>query len=215
MRLYHGIFVCNRDTELAASHIDDTNRVCRQTGGPEPEWVSCFYGRQCNAPLDLPHVALGFDDYYENLPMKTYAMLRHALKVEGWDRFLKTDANSRLTYVNWGAVSERDLVGFTGRARLASGESIPRSSGRLLPPDKVTQPACREEYRGPLCEIWCGGPAYILSRRLAEIIVSYGIWHARSFAAEDGMVSTIAYQHGMGAFPGIGYFSDGRNQKND
>lgn len=202
MKLYSGILVCDRDNDLAKEHV----RGLAEWG----EMEHCLYYGMDQHPVEgLQYHIVGIHELYENLPMKTYCMFKHALE-RPWTHLLKTDVNARVHSIRWDVVREADLTGFLSvsrDSRIGKGVRLV-SAGRILPPQSVTQPALLEEYRGPQSERWVGGPAYIVSRRLAELVVGLGIWQARAFAAEDIMVSTVAQHHGMRIEAGLGYISD-------
>jgi hypothetical protein len=210
MQIYNGIFCCTRDNDFVVPHIAHMADL-------QVPMTHCLYYGMGQVPVEgVPHHVCEIHDLYENLTMKTYCMLKHALQ-HPWDRFIKTDVNSYVTMLDWDTVASYDLVGYLV---LAAGSSvgpyqIPAASGHYLPLNKLAQPALAEEYLGPSAKWWVGGPAYVISRRLAEEIVKRGIWYTRSFAAEDVLVSVVAEQCGWPAVAGLGYFSDRRNQINN
>lgn len=211
MRIYNGIFCCERDNHHVSEHIASLKELA-------VPMVHClYYGMGQKVVEDVPHHVVGVHELYENLPMKTYCMLEHALRTADWDRFLKTDVNSKVLSVDWQMVEEHDLVGYLALQPgcRAGKEEHPRLWARILPPNKISQPALVEPYLGHLSEWWVGGPAYVLSRRLAQRIVDRGIWAARAYAAEDMMVCSVAMQNGIRPVAGVGYFTDGMEQVNE
>lgn len=203
MKLYNGIIIYDRDNHLAQTHLKSLAKLGKQM-------EHCFYYGMDSHPAEgITYCVVDIEERYENLPMKTYCMFKHALKFE-WDRFLKTDANAKVHSVKWDIVKRTDLTGFlavTPESRIG-GPTLPVFGGRVLNRKLIHQPALGEPYLGPQSEYWVGGPAYIVSRRLAEAVVQRGIWAARAFAAEDMMVSTVAMQHSMTIEAGVGYISD-------
>lgn len=201
MQLFHAIVVCKRDEHLIPWHVEQVARL----GIPMVRW--CYYG----TPLDgLPptcreqyHVVPALE-LYENLPVKTYCLLRHALTIPGWTHLLKTDVNSYPTSLDVSALERANMIGYRC-------STFPGRVGHIT---KVSQKALAEPYRGDLPQVWCGGPAYAISRLLALKVVQRGVWYARGWPYEDVMVSMIATMEGMPPETGIGYQSDGRDQRN-
>lgn len=201
VKLFNAVILCKRDERFIEWHIQRLNEL----GVPMERWF--YYG--VDPQNGLPtcnHTYWVVDalELYENLPVKTYGLLKHALTRPDWTHLLKTDVNSYPYGVDWEAVKQHDMVGYWS-------DRPPGRNGHLR---RVRQGILNESYTGPLPGQWCGGPAYIISRRLAEKVVERGVWYARGCAYEDVMVSVIANESGMPPQPGLGYFTDGRRYHN-
>ncbi len=210
MKLYHAIIVCSRDAELVDWHMKHAQPALESIG--QADCPRClYYGIPLVGPAVEPFDCSGYGthvvpflDIYENLPLKTYGMLQHALTIPEWTHLLKADVNSYPTYLDPDAIQKHHLVGFYTRTH-------PGRTGHM---GKVYQAGLSEPYMGTTPEKWCGGPAYVLSRLLATKIVDRGAWYARRWPWEDVMVSQIADECGWTAKPGVGYWTDGSDSRN-
>jgi len=193
LEVYSAIICCERDEHLVQRHIDHLRNDV--SGAIEQQCV--YYGRSLTEreqPYASPSFVVGALDIYENLPLKTYCMLEHALR-SNWDVLLKTDVNAAITSIDWAPIVASDLCGFV----------CDHVGGRRAHAAKVTQACLAEPYSGPLPGRWIGGPAYTVSRRLAKLVVARGVWFARSHVYEDQMVSLVAEEHGIIAEQAIMY----------
>lgn len=194
IQIYHAVFCCERDEGLLKDHV----REIKGFGVPMQRCV--YFGvanREPYCPSVLYHV-VGADDTYENLPVKTFCMMEHALAAGDWDVLLKTDVNAKGIEIDWPQCDRYELVGMVSDTL----------GSRVNHRHNVKQPALREPYCGPMPARWVGGPAYCVSRRLARLVVASGVWAARGFAYEDQMVSLIAEQNGIAAQQGITWTAD-------
>ncbi len=192
MIIYHAIICHERDVHYLDEHIVSVNRVSN------PMERCVYFGASLSGDppkCHLPHHVVGAFDLYENLPLKTFCLLEHALAAANWDVLLKTDANTEVLEIDWQLASRYELTGHIGEIQ----------SSRIYHANKVCQSALSEGYSGPLPSRWVGGPAYCLNRQLARLIVARGIWYARGHAYEDQMVSLVAEESGFVAQQGIRY----------
>lgn len=202
MNVYNAIVVCGRDEHLLPWHVEHVDKL-----GVKMQRC-CYFGTpfRSSAPLwtDNPHPThvVSAVELYENLPLKTFEIFAHALQFD-WTHLLKTDVNSYPTFVDWGLVEQCHLVGFCSQY----------PAGRIGHRGKVAQSVLNAPFTGPMPQVWCGGPAYVASRRLVEKVVERGPWYARGFAYEDQMVSLVACENGWPPADGVGYFSDGQEQR--
>lgn len=197
MNVYHAIICCRRDEALLEQHLVTLHGKWHGDAAAIERCVYFGHSRDESLPqCGLAHHVIGALDLYENLPVKTYCLIEHALSTsEGWDVLLKTDATAEVVSIDWDAVARHELVGLVA--------DWPASRMNHRP--KVFQPALRESYAGPLPSRWVGGPAYAIHRSLAKQVVARGIWYARGHAYEDQMVSLVAEEAGIAAAPGIVY----------
>ena len=194
MKLYHAIICCPRDVRWVPWHVKHVDSRLS-----EKLVHRCVYFGQ---PLDgqppqcsEAHHVVGALDTYENLPVKTYCLMEHALEKKDWDVLLKTDCNAEIKSVDWDKCGRYELTGFVSTL----------SGVRLCHAGRVFESALNESYGGTLPRRWVGGPAYAVSRRLAKLIVARGVWYARSHAYEDQMISLVAEEHGIPAEQAIVY----------
>ena len=193
MIVYNGIFCCERDNRFAEGHarqLDTLGRTMRHC---------LYYGRQGDRVAGMNSEALQIDENYENLPVKTMCMLKHAMQFN-WDVFLKTDVNACVASIKWDVVEVSHLTGFVSYKPVSIGPGKNCKS--------ISQKALLEPCLAPTPKCWMGGPAYTLSRELAAMIVIKGAWWARQFWAEDQMVALIAEECGITPVPAIGYIAD-------
>jgi hypothetical protein len=199
MNLFHGIIVCERDKELCEAHVEETLKV---VPGSYP---SCFYWGKPGPVGHFGCHVVPVEDTYANLPVKTFCMLRHALTFPDWDIFLKTDVNTRLLAVDWNCLYKYDLIGYM-RLNPDGTSLLPT---RRLGDGQVNDPVYTDRYNGPMPVRWVGGPAYALTRRLAQAVVDQGIWFARSWPWEDLMVSYVCETRGWDIGEGVSYWPGG------
>ncbi len=195
LKIYHAIFCCERDVGLIDDHVRDIENL----GVPMDRCV--YFGMAEQRELrhgDTPVRIVGIDETYENLPVKTFCMMEHALSEGEWDVLLKTDVNAKDIRIEW---PQLDRHGLVGRVSDLPGSRVGHCK-------RVSQPALTEPYDGPMPKRWVGGPAYCVSRHLARLIVAEGAWGARRYAAEDQMVSLIAERHGIVAAQGATWTND-------
>lgn len=192
MQIYNGIFCCERDNGHIQAHLENLDSLGR------PMQHCLYYGMGQEVAEGVPSYVVGIRDSYENLPLKTYCMFRHALDFE-WDVFLKTDVNARVAKILWDAVEKSDLSGYVAHWRVRPG----------IPVSKINQPALAEVCRLEMPKDWVGGPAYALSRRMVRAVVVKGIWWCRQWPMEDAMVSRVAAEVGVVPQPAIHYMADG------
>lgn len=195
MILYHAILTCKRDEGCLQRHVMRVDSVY------VPQFRWCYYakdiaGREPDCPIQ--HHVVDCLELYENLPVKVCGIMAHALTVDGWTHLMKADVNKWITAIDLANIEQADLAGFVGK----------QEPGRTGHVGRVSQGILNEDYRGPLPSRWCGGPAYIVSRRLAEKIVSKGAWWCRQWPWEDVMVGMIAKEYNMTVLPGLGVWDD-------
>ena len=201
MNLFHAVIVCPRDGNLARWHVEHVDDLKLPIGH---RYFYCgipTQGEACKLDGNYQVYEIPFLELYENLPLKTYGLMKHALTFPEWTHLLKTDINSYPAFADLKMVEQHHLVGYRG---------ISKPAGRTNHFPKVHQQGLTEPHLGPLPDCWVGGPAYIASRTLAEKIVARGPWYARGWPYEDVMVSQIALEHGWPAQPGVSYWTDGR-----
>jgi hypothetical protein len=202
MKLFHAIFCYGPHNHLLDSQCKTVDDVI----GFPPVRRVVYYGQGTEVVrCGLETHVVGARESYENLPLKTYGLILHALTDPNWDVLLKTDVNSMLGYFNAELVESHDLVGYCGHRKDT------RSIALGYHTDRVSEPLLREHWKGPEPSSWIGGPAYTMSRRLASFVISKGVWWARSWPYEDIMVSCAADELGSPAVGGIGYYSDADN----
>lgn len=199
MKLFHAIFSYGPHHSL----LPEQCRVVDGVLGFSPVRRVVYVGTDTEVPEGIESFVVGARETYENLPLKTYGLLQHALQDPGWDRLLKTDVNSRLGWFDAATVEGNHLVGYCqwrdpNRRRIARSYHSNRGTERLL----------AENWAGEEPASWIGGPAYAISRELAQFIIAKGVWAARAWPYEDIMVSAAADEFGAPAVAGIGYFSD-------
>ena len=206
MLLHHAIIVCHRDEHLIPEHVRHVDALLDGRGIARSR--CCYFAESEDWIPDtggVPFHIVQFLEMYENLPLKTYGMMQHALTIPGWTHLLKADVNSHPTAFDTDAIENNHLVGYytdtTGYCANHAG--------------RVEQLGLAEPFMGPMPTVWCGGPAYVVSRLLATKIVSLGAWAARAWPYEDQMVSHIAAENGWPAVPGIGYWTDGKDWRQD
>ncbi len=208
MHFFHGIIVCKKDEHLIEWHIEQVDKLLECLGATCTRFL--YYGIDLDgAEPDTggrPYWIVPFFDTYENLPLKTYGMVWHALTIPGWTHLLKTDVNSYPSVIKPEIVRTHHLAGY----RTTTAAGITAHDGR------VRQAGLNEPYMGPheFPEVWCGGPAYIMSRLLAMKLGEKGAWWARSWPYEDVMVSALAVENGWPAAGGVGYWTDGNEYHN-
>jgi len=201
MKLYVAVYTCKRDEHLSLHKAETLDLIgCTRPyyfyyGMDEPTPPPCL----CENP-QLPTTVLECVEEYENFPVKTYGLCKHALETDDtWTHLLKTDVNRTIFYIDWEKASEADFAGMV----------LPWEGGREYRFAEFHEPILREPYLGPLSKQYCGGPAYIISRRLAKLIVERGVWAARSMKSEDMYVGLVAEQNGIVPVPAIRYYEDG------
>jgi len=215
MKLYHAIIACERDIGLADWHVANASRALEAIG--QKDCQRCLYfgippdGRdRLQTEHDMSHATVDthvvpFLDTYENLPLKTYGMLQHALTLPGWTHVLKADVNSYPSRLDAMAIVQHHLTGFYANTPPGRDNHVP----------KVLQRGLGEAYPGDLPNEWVGGPAYVISRLLVMQVVDRGAWYARGWPWEDVMVSKVAEECGCPARPGVGYWTDGNEWHNE
>lgn len=196
MIVYNGIFCYSKDFHMAEGHVKHLDSL----GHP---MTHCLYpGMDSGVTSEnttVPFHAIGVREAYEDLPVRTMAMLQHALTIPNWTVFLKTDVNTVVHSIDWDVVANKNLVGFISTDWLND----------LYPPySRINQPALHQKTNHGLPVAWMGGPAYAMSRALAYQIAQFGTWYARQFAHEDIMVAMIARVFGVFPCAGIGYYSE-------
>ena len=184
LAVYHGIFCCARDADFVVSHaglIDILGLTAhcayftRKDVMPlVPQWED----------LDIGSHRVGTDGGRDNLPLLTYGMMQHALTLQGWTHLLKTDCNIEVLSIDWEAVAKSDYAG------CVTNNGIARC---YLPAER--EPILREPWRGKAPKRWCYGSAYVVSRKLAQLVVAH----------EDVMVACIAEEAGFTPVPAITY----------
>jgi len=189
MRIYHGIICCARDEALIPAHVANVDCFL------SPVHRCAYFGDGPKPTYDIPVHQVGARESYENLPVKTFCMLEHALRHTDWFGLLKTDVNASLDEIDLDACRRHHLVGYVA--------DVPGyRTGHL---ERVAEQALDKPYDGPLARQWVGGPAYYVSRRLAALVVARGVWYARGHAYEDHMVSLVAEENGIVPVQGIRY----------
>lgn len=206
--LYNAVFVYEPDNKYVQRHKTHIRSVWND---PDHFKQVFYYGLNQHPMGDCDWHVLGHYDNYESLALKTYGLMKHALESDfPWQRLLKTDVNTELFNVNWEAVFEHDFCGYVMPPG-PGGESTLSGNHHFW---RVSQPIMAQPYNGPKPLYWVGGPAYTVSRRLAQMVVDRGPWAARGHAAEDWMVSMIAQDNNIRPQPGVGYFSEGKGFTN-
>ncbi len=198
MKVFNAVVVCERDAHLMKWHADAIDGL----GVPMQRrfyFGTRLDGRPCSQSGEDIRT-LGVHELYENLPVKVCCMFKDALTVSDWTHLLKTDVNSRIEKIDWAIVQQEEMIGYVAWTK-------PARSGHR---GRVAQSALNQDYDGPLPSVWCGGPAYAISRRLAQCVADRGVWSARSHAYEDTMVALIAAENGIVPKPGIWVETDGR-----
>ena len=202
MKLFHAIFCYGPHNHLLAKQCETVDKVI----GFLPVRRVVYYGQGTEiVRCGLETHVVGARECYENLPLKTYGLILHALKDAEWDVLLKTDTNSMIGHFDAAKVAENDLVGYCGRRQERRTIALGYHSTR------VSESILKENWKGEEPATWIGGPAYTMSRRLAEFVVKKGSWWARGWPYEDIMVSAAADEMGSPAVGGIGYYSDADN----
>lgn len=204
VKLYNAIVLCKRDEHLIPWHLEQSNKL------QIPMQHCLYYGMDVKGQAPTPPAGIDYHvvemlDLYEHLPLKTYGLMKHALTIPGWTHILKTDVNSYPTRIDLDAVAKTHMAGYRALHK-ARPDCVIHS---------IMQPALREPYKGELPSIWCGGPAYTVSRELVTKIVERGIWYAAGWPAEDLMVAKVAEELGWTPQTGVGYWSDGRSSFGD
>ena len=201
MQLYNAVIVCKRDENLIPWHVEHVDAL----GIPMQR---CFYyGMELDgwrpAAQSNVHV-VPFWDVYENLPLKTYGAVKHALTIPGWTHLLKSDVNSYPSFIDLAKLETHNMLGY--RSIIRAGDSHHST--------KVFEPGMAEPYKRHMPTVWCGGCAYVISRLLAMKIAERGAWYARGWAYEDVMVSQIATEEGWVPETGVGYWTEGKDWRN-
>lgn len=205
MIVYNGIYIIERDNGHVRAHM----KALRAT---KMEMQHClYYSQDCHAPaqwhMEFPagqehkawvhHVRCAASR--DNMPLKTYGMLRHALTVPDWTHFFKTDANVIIHSIDWETVKGSEYAGL-----LVGPRNVKPSGGREYK-NGEREPLLREPYLGKMPLYWCGGSGYIVSRRLAQLVVDRGAWAARGHFAEDAMVAVVAEENGIMPVAAVSY----------
>ena len=200
MKLFVAVYTCMRDRAISQHKVENLDRVgCARpyhfyygTGNGTP-------GPHENGDPTLPAHVLGCRDNYENLPLKTYGVCKHALETdENWTHLLKTDVNRDIFLIDWDVMRDADYAGMI----------VPWPGERAYRVGDMSEPLLRAPYLGPLPPCYCGGPAYIISRTLAAMIMIKGAWAARGINAEDEWVGLVAAENGIAPIPAIRYRDD-------
>ena len=200
MNVFHAIFCYGPHNHLLQKQC----QLVRDLLGFQPVRQVVYYGQHTDvARCGIETHVVGVRECYENLPLKTYGLILHALQDNQWDVLLKTDVNSKIGYFDANRVAKQDLTGYCGR-RNPDKRQIMLNYHK----NRVSESLFQEDWKGTEPSSWVGGPAYTISRRLAEYIASKGAWWARSWPYEDIMVSFAADEMGSPASGGIGYYSD-------
>lgn len=201
MILYNGIYIHSMHNATLNSHLRSlaatgrSMRQCLYYGMGETvaaEWTGAFHHVGCHGTRD-------------NMALKTYGMMKHALESDPcWTHLLKTDVLCQITCIKFDLLEQSD---FGGHAVAPDNED--NDWRRRVYKNEEREPLLREPWRGKLPAHWCSGTAYAVSRRLAEWIVQRGAWAARGWFAEDLMVAAIAEEHGLHPVPCISFRSKG------
>lgn len=197
MEIYNAICIHNAYNHFLPSHLGALAKLGRAVSPP-----CLYYGDNGQPPAGWEDkaVRLGLTEVYDNLALKTYAMLRHALLFDGWTHFFKTDVNSIVHTVDWEAVASSEYAGLVITPRPDGAPYGGRVYGNHL-----RQPILREPYLGKMAHFWCGGSGYFIGRRLAVEVVGRGAWAARGYFAEDNMVGVVAEEIGIIPAPAVAY----------
>lgn len=196
MIVYNGILCCDRDNHLALSHIAQLDTL----GHPMSH---CLYYGMGSTPIDgIPHHTVGLLELYDNVSLKTYCAMKHALTLPEWNVFFKTDVTSYVAWVKWDLAEIHDLVAFVSPIGHSGQTPLVRDYAK----HRYTQQAFAEPWAGKPPKRLIGGTAYTVSRRLVEWIVERGIWYVAGQKAEDVMVSKVAEEHGI--LPADGTFCE-------
>jgi hypothetical protein len=154
--------------------------VARFYGGGSPElWMG-----------EPDVIGLNCGDRYEDLPMKTFALVEFLCRRVEFEHLLKCDDD---TYLFPRAIGGLDLssVDYGGEVHGTQGVD------RWWHSTRTDGPVARTPYQGPWLGPWAGGGAYILSRAAATTLVRYG---AATFARElfeDKAVGDLMRAHGV------------------
>jgi len=186
--VYNAILCCDRDNALAAGHIAQLDSL------GQPMTHCLYYGLGSSPVADIPHHTVGLLEMYDNVTLKTYCAMKHALSLDmAWDVLLKTDVTSRVVRIDWGLVAAHDLVAYVSPVGPFGTTVMPRDYNK----ERYAQPAFAEPWPGRPPKTMIGGTAYTVSRRLAELIVQRGIWYCAGWKGEDVMVAQIAEENGI------------------
>jgi hypothetical protein len=193
MKVHNAIYIREADNVCLVPHLQSLAAL----GRPIDPWL--YYGLGDKPPVPdsafpFGWVELGCVPGRDNMGLKTFGLMQHALALPGWSYLFKTDCNVQVTKVAWDKVAGADYAGcvVTGRA------------GREYK-NEDREPLLREPYRGTMAHKWCGGSGYIVSRRLAQLVVHRGAWWCRGHYAEDQMVAIIAEEAGIKPVPAVQY----------
>ncbi len=193
VKVYNAILSYPGDNHLAPKHVDNVKAVCHY------QTAHCLYNAMGGDPSVLPchHVVQcrpGFDD----LTVLVYGMFANALMTDGWTHLLKSDVNTRIVSIDWNAALKGEYAGLVTSSDFKGGISLP-------PAYKLQQSILRERFIAPGLVAWCGGPAYIASRRLVQAVVNKGVWAARGQWSEDVYIGLVAKELGITPIPAISY----------
>ena len=192
MKIHHAIFIHGKDNKLAVRHTLDV-----QSLGPRMEHY-LYYGLDETPCLDWGpgdwRISLGVHGSRDNMALKVYGLMKHALTIPGWTHLFKTDVNTIINKVDWEAVEKADYAGL-----------VVKGPAERTYKNEEREPLLREPYLGPMAKLWCGGSGYFVSRRLAQMVVDRGAWAARGHYAEDQMVAMIAEENGIVPVPAVAY----------
>ena len=192
--VFSAILSCPRDNHLLDEHVKNLDSL----GYP---LAHCAYNAMGGSDkFCVPGQIIQCNESYEDLAVKMYGIFKHALSFDP-DYILKSDVNTRVVSIDWDKVFRADFAGVVFRhpARQPPREAlIAKGVKQLLLLDG--------RLPGFDVDVWCSGPCYVISRRLAEFYVQQGPWNARAaFFAEDLYLSKIAKEHGIEPVAAVKY----------
>lgn len=176
------LYVCERDTARVAPFLqanESLASVCQR--------MVAVYGYDASErSVELDAWSVHAPDLYELLPVKTYAMLQHALQDHSWSYLLKVDVDTKVNVIEVARAID-DGVKYAGKT-IGKAEACDTAWHFGKCRYKVYEEPCSVDLFPSQQVGLAAGPAYLLHRDAAQAVVDKGVRFAMRHIFEDVMV---------------------------